>query len=89
MEGVAGGELCGGRRLGRIWGLELRRFLVVFEGLGSSAWSRGGVWWHWMGGGSSACDARPWNAAAAEATGDEEDGLSPTIAGYGGSREMA
>ena len=38
--------------------------------------------------GGSARDARHWNAAAAEATGDEEDGLPPSIAGYGGSRDM-
>jgi hypothetical protein len=89
VEGVAGGELCGGRRLGRIWGFELRWFLVAFEGLGSSARSRGRGWWHWMGGGGSACDARHRIVAATELAGGGEDDPHQSITGYGSPRKVA
>ena len=80
-KGVGGGELCGGRRLGRIWGFELWWFLVAFERLGGSVRSRGNGWWCWMNGGGSGCDERHRKAAAAEPAGVEEDGYQPPIAG--------
>ena len=45
MEGVAGGELRGGRQLREVWGFGLRWFPDAAEGLGGSAQSRGGGWW--------------------------------------------
>ena len=45
VEGVAGGELRGGRQLREVWGFGLRWFLDAAEGSGGSAWSRGGGWW--------------------------------------------
>ena len=89
VEGVAGGERCGGRRFGRIRGFELRWFLIGLERWGGSVRSRGGGWWRQKDWGGSARDARYKNAAATEVTGDEEDGLSPSISGYGSSRRMA
>ena len=67
----------------------LRRFPSEFEVLGGSARSRGRGWWHWLDGGGSGCDERDRNGSAAELTREGEDGLSPSIAGYGGIRGMA
>ena len=51
MEGVAGGELRGGRQLREVWGFGLRWFPDAAEGLGGSARSRGGGWWCYTDGG--------------------------------------
>ena len=81
MEGVAGGELRGGRQLREVWGFGLRWFPDAAEGLGGSARSRGGGWKHWRDQGGSAHGARHRRVAATEPAGDEEDGLPPSIAG--------
>ena len=52
MEGVAGGELRGGRQLREVWGFGLRWFPDAAEGLGGSARSRGGGWWCYTRGGA-------------------------------------
>ena len=88
-QGVAGGELRGGRRFGSNWGLVLRWFLVEAEGLGGSARSRGRGWWHWRDGRGSACDEWHRSMAAAELIGDEEEGFPPSISGRGGFRGTA
>ena len=89
VEGVASSELRGGGGFGRIWGFGLRWFPVEAEGWGGSARSRGRGWEHWMDGGGPACDELNRSVAAAELAGDEEDGLPPSMAGYGGASEMA
>ena len=81
VEGVAGSELRGGRRLRESWGFTLRWFPSEFEVLGGSARSRGRGWWHWLDGRGSGCDERSRGVAAAEPAGDGEDGLPPSIAG--------
>ena len=89
VEGVAGGELRDGGGFGRFWGLELRWFPVVFERWGGSARFRGVERWLQTDEGGSGCDERDQNVAAAELTGEGEDGISLSIAGYGSIRGMA
>ena len=81
MEGVAGGELCGGEGFRWIWGPGLWWFPDAAEGLGGSARSRGVGRWHWMDWGGPARDERDRSVAAAKLTGDGEDGLPLSIAG--------
>ena len=88
-EGVTGGELRGGGGFGRFWGLELRWFSIVFERWGGSARFRGVERWLQADGGGSGCNERDRNVAAAELTGEGEDGLPWSIAGYGSARWMA
>ena len=89
VEGVTGGELRGGRWFGSNRGFGLRWFLIRFERWGGSARSRRVEWRRWMDRGGSARDERDWNVAAAELTGEGEDGLPWSIAGYGSARWMA
>ena len=89
VEGVGGGELRCGRQLRVNWGFALWWFPIVFERQGGSARFRGVERWHQMDGGGSGCDERDRNVAAAELTREGEDGLSPSIAGYGSIRGMA
>ena len=56
MEGVAGGELRGGRQLREVWGFGLRWFPDAAEGLGGSARLSGGGWWCYTDGVGSGCD---------------------------------
>ena len=88
-KGVADGELRGRRWLREDWSLELRWLPTGAEGWGGSARSRGRGWEHWMDGGGPACDELNRSMVAAELAGDEEDGLPPSMAGYGGASEMA
>ena len=88
-KGVAGGELCGGRRLRVNWGFGLRWFPITYERLGSSARLRGVEWCRWMGGGGPARDELDRSMAAAVVAGDEEDDVSRTIAGYAGAMRVA
>ena len=89
MEGVAGGELRGGRWLREIWGFGLGWLPVEIEVLGGSAIPRGREWEHWMDGGGPTCDELNRSVAAVELAEDEEDGLPPSMAGYGDASEMA
>ena len=84
VEGVAGGELRGGGGFVLFWGSGLRWFSSEFEVLGGSARPRGRGWWHWLDGCGSGCDERGRSVAAAEPTGDGEEGLPPSLAGRGG-----
>ena len=88
-KGVAGGKLRGRRWLLVDRGLELRWLPIVFERWGGSARSRGVGRWRWMSWGGPARDVRHRSVAAAELAGDEEEGLPPSIVGYGSTREMA
>ena len=83
MEGVAGGELRGGRQLREVWGFGLRWFPDAAEGLGGSARSRGVGWWCWMDGGWPARGERSRSMVAAEPARDGEEGLPPSLAGRG------
>ena len=89
MEGVAGGELRGGRWFRVDRGLELWWLPIGLERWGGSARLRGVGRWHWMSWGGPARDVRHRSVAAAELAGDEEEGLPPSIVGYGSTREMA
>ena len=73
VEGIAGGELRGGEGYGGEVLFVLRWSLIEDEQLGSSARTRGGDWWCWIGGGGLGCDERHWIAAATELAGVEED----------------
>ena len=76
VEGVAGGERCGGRRFGGVRGFELRWFLVGLERWGGSARSRGREWGPWKGLGASVLAGFYRSTASAELAGDgEDDGL--------------
>ena len=81
MEGVAGGELRGGRWLREIWGFGLRWLPSKFEVLGGSARSRGRGWWHWLDGGGSGCDERSRRVAAAELARGKEESFLLSMAG--------
>ena len=81
MEGVAGGELCGGRRLQESWGFALQWFPSEFEVLGGSARSRGRGWWYWLDGGGSGCDEQSRRVAAAELAEGEEGSFPLSMAG--------
>ena len=78
-EEVTGGELRGGRRFGSKVSFGLWWSLVEAEALGSSARLWGDVWWRWIGGGGSGCDALHWIEAAVAAAGGGEDDLPGSI----------
>ena len=81
VEGVAGGELRGGRWFRVDRGLELWWLPIGLERWGGSARARGVGRWRWMSCGGPARDVRHRSVAAAELAGDEEEGSSPSLAG--------
>ena len=82
-EGVAGGELRGGRHLQEYWGFALWWLSVEAEGLGGSARSSGVGWWRWMDGGGPARNELSRRVAAVELAEGEEEGFPPLLAGRG------
>ena len=86
MEGVAGGELRGGRQLRVSLGVWLWWFPSGFEVLGGSAGSWGVEPWLWNDGGGFVCAERDRKAAAAVLAGDGEEDLPWSIDCYGGAR---
>ena len=84
-EGVAGGELRDGGSFGRDWGFVLWWVLIAFEGLGSSARSRGRRQWFWTGGGRPGGAGVLEAGTAAEVAGEEGDDLSGLPTATGGS----
>ena len=89
VEGVAGSELRGGRWFRVNRGLKLWCLPIGLERWGGSARLRGVGRWHWKNWRGPARDVWHQSMAAAELAGDEADGLPPSIAGYGSTREMA
>ena len=89
VDGVADGELRGGGGLGSKVLLGLWWFSIKIEQGEGFTGGRESFWWRdWRGGGSGGAEmARA--AAAAGVAGDEEGGVSLTIAGYGGSMGVA